>query len=143
MKTIRMITEVAIWDGSFAASFNQELTLPDEKAAGIVGAGLAVYIDTAPEPVQEVPVPEQVEQPVEEPVVDEVHDESAEEAEPEDPDEPKRPYGNASKADWIHYALKVNKDLTVEAASDMSKVQLMSAYGERLLQVLPRERNRL
>lgn len=128
MRTIQMVRDVVLWDHSFVGAAGEVKTLPDEQAAGAVRFGFAVYTDSAPEPVQEVPVPEQVE----ETVTDEVHAETAEETEPEDPDEPKRPYGNASKADWIHYALKVNKDLTVEAASDMSKVQLMSAYGERL-----------
>lgn len=54
------------------------------------------------------------------------------EPEPEIPEEPKRPYGNATKAAWIEYALAVDKDLTAEAAGKLTRIELMSRYGERL-----------
>jgi hypothetical protein len=51
---------------------------------------------------------------------------------PEDDEPMKRPWGNATKAAWVRWALHQDPELTAEAAGDMSKVQLMTKYGERL-----------
>jgi hypothetical protein len=52
--------------------------------------------------------------------------------------EPKRPYGNAPKSAWIRYAVAMSGKkgcpvITEERAEEMSKADLMSRYGERLL----------
>ena len=49
-----------------------------------------------------------------------------------DPAEPemKRPYGNASKAAWIDWA--VHSGCDAEEAAGLTKTELMSRYGERL-----------
>lgn len=46
--------------------------------------------------------------------------------------EMRRPYGNSPKQAWVDWALSQDPELTAEAAKGMSKVALMSAYGERL-----------
>lgn len=46
--------------------------------------------------------------------------------------ERKRPYGNSSKQAWIDWAVYQDPELTGEVAQGMSKVYLMSTYGERL-----------
>lgn len=42
------------------------------------------------------------------------------------------PKGNSTKAAWVKWALSRDAGLTEESALGMSKVQLMSQYGERL-----------
>jgi hypothetical protein len=94
--------------------------VPDELAWEAVAIGLASYADgDGPKPDQESGL-----------TIDDLQSEVVEEI----PDDGtvKRPYGNATKSAWISYALTVDPELTEEAATGMSKVQLMSAYGERL-----------
>ncbi len=50
----------------------------------------------------------------------------------EEPEPPKRPYGNQPKSMWATYAAAVDPDMTVERAEGMTKADLMSQYGERL-----------
>ena len=123
-----MIRTLAPFDPrSFSASVDDELHgLSDERAAELVGMQMAVYLDIS-EPVREIPNAEQ-------PVIG-VGENSGTEyefGEPEETPELKKPYGNATRAEWVKYALSKDSDLTEEAANDMSKVQLMQAYGERL-----------
>ena len=42
------------------------------------------------------------------------------------------PYGNASEAAWVEYAMSVDPKLTKDEAFSMTKAQLQSEYGERL-----------
>jgi hypothetical protein len=108
------------------------VSVTDEVAHRLVEEYTAAELvsDIAPEPAQKVPA---TEQPATLATDDAPDTEDADAASDLDESgEPKRPYGNASKADWIHYALKVDPDLTAQAASDMSKFQLLQAYGERL-----------
>ena len=51
----------------------------------------------------------------------------------DDPEPPKRPYGNAPKDAWIEYAAAVDPEMSRERALGMTKADLMSRYGERLL----------
>lgn len=128
MRTIRMTRGMAL--ETFQGIRGQELTVTDATAATLVALGNAVYLDSSAEPVRDVPSAVQSQTLVAD---DAPGTEDAEIASDlDEAGEPKRPYGNASKADWIHYALKVDPDLTAQAASDMSKVQLLQAYGERL-----------
>src|SRR5262245_23002287 len=109
-KTVRMLAPYLL--PTFHADAGMVVSnVPDDFAEFLVRSGDAVYHGEQPE---DDPVP------VTEPAPETPEAES--EPETEDP-EPKRPYGNAAKADWIHYALKVDKDLTVEQASAKSKVQ--------------------
>lgn len=115
-----MLRTIVLWDRSFGGDIGQVLSASDEKAADLVSSGDAVYVDGV-EPVREIPNTEQPDP------VSEVLPSKTEEAE-----KLKRPYGNATKDEWRKYALATDPDLTEEAAADMSKVQLMQAYGERL-----------
>ena len=127
-----MIRTLAPFDPrSFSASVDEELTLDDDRAHALVGMQLAIYIDSDA-PVREIL---NAEQPVT--GVGENSGTEYEFGKPEETPELKRPYGNATKAQWVEYALSVDPDLTEEAAGDMSKVSLMTAYGERLLQSFP------
>ena len=46
-------------------------------------------------------------------------------------DGPKPPAKNASKNDWVGYALKVDPDLTVDDADAMSRDDLVEKYGSK------------
>lgn len=48
-------------------------------------------------------------------------------------EEVKRPYGNSPKSAWVRYACQVDDKMTEERAEGMTKADLMSRYGERLL----------
>jgi hypothetical protein len=50
----------------------------------------------------------------------------------EEPEPPKRPYGNAPKSAWVAYAIAVRPELTQERAEGMSKADLMGEFGQRL-----------
>lgn len=130
MKTVRMHRTVNFpW---CSAARGTQVSVTDEVAYLLVEEYVAAELisDSAPEPVRDVP---SAEQPTNLAADDARDTEDAEiVSDLDESGEPKRPYGNASKADWIHYALKVDPDLTAQAASDMSKVQLLQAYGERL-----------
>lgn len=56
----------------------------------------------------------------------------AENQPPTEPEEVKRPYGNAPKSAWIRYAVSIDSELSEERAEDMTKADLMSKYGSRL-----------
>lgn len=43
---------------------------------------------------------------------------------------PKRPAKNASKNDWVGYALTVDENLTVDDADAMSRDDLIEKYGK-------------
>jgi hypothetical protein len=59
--------------------------------------------------------------------------EETSQVEAEDPEPPKRPYGNAPKDTWAEYAAAVDPEMSKERALGMTKADLMSRYGERLL----------
>lgn len=118
--------------------------VPDALAAQIVALGNGVIVadeggepETVTTPLQRI---EQEWEPVlaagpEGGIVGEYGGEHGDEFTPAaEPKEPKRPYGNATKAAWVEWAVHVNPELTEEEASAMSKNQLMAEYGERLLQ---------
>jgi hypothetical protein len=48
----------------------------------------------------------------------------------EEPAEPKRPANNASKAEWVGYALAVDKKLNVDDADAMTRNDLAEKYGK-------------
>lgn len=75
--------------------------VPADVAAAYVAADVAMMFDDLPEP-----------------------------AEPEVVEEMKRPYTNASKQDWIDWA--VAQGASPQEARDATKAQLQNAYGERL-----------
>jgi hypothetical protein len=125
-----MARTLALHDYSFMAGVGEELSVSDEQADALVNRGNAVYLDGVP--VREILITEH-------PVTGTGGNSGTEytfgetaPVVPAVPEELKRPWGNATKGEWIKYALAADPDLTEEAANDMSKVQLMQAYGERL-----------
>lgn len=139
MKTIRTTCSMLV---PIVADYGAVIEgVPDELACQLARMGNAVILGGRddPEPAADAlkrlsdewaPVMAAGPEPREpaEPAIEEAK--AIEEAEA--PGELKRPYGNAAKAAWIRWALYSDPDLTQEAASEMSKVQLMTAYGERL-----------
>jgi hypothetical protein len=123
VRLVCMLRTIALHDSSFAHSVGDTFSTDAEQAAELVRRGNAVYADGLEPPVREIP---NAEQRAEAP-----RDEISESPELEAA-AVKRPYGNATKGEWIAYALSVDPDLTEEAAGEMSKVSLMTAYGERL-----------
>jgi hypothetical protein len=120
MQTMRMTRTVNFpW---FTGYEGETVTVDDEVAyAVVIHQNAAELIEGSPEPVRKIPNTEHPDP------VGEVLPPKTEEAE-----KLKRPYGNATKDEWRKYAVATDPDLTEEAAADMSKVQLMQAYGERL-----------
>lgn len=105
------------------------LYLPDHAAVTVIKQGWGEYHGPPPEPG-----PSRAE--LERREADEERERQeivAEGGTPPEPEEVKRPYGNAPKSAWIRYAVSVDPELTEERAETWTKADLMSRYGERLL----------
>lgn len=137
MKIVRLTRAVGI--GAIVGDRGTVLFLSDADAEWAVQEKLAVYIDDGPQSVPPPPPPYRPEDDdgqtySDESVSEEFLAPQAAEVQPEYEDEPqvemKRPYGNASKAAWIDWA--VQKGADPEQAAALTKNELMSRYGEPL-----------
>ncbi len=133
MVTIRLTSAVKM-DAPFfiTGDAGSRIQLSSEAADWAVTQKLAVY-----EGAQEIPVVQREPLiPDERKVIDPADLVSDPEAhqEPESAKEPpKRPYGNAPKSAWVEYVVAIEPDMTRERAETMSKADLMSGWGQRLL----------
>lgn len=134
MRTVRL-THACWLNDRVHGEEDDPLTLDDDEAAVHVRSGLAVYTDgPQPEGTPAVPVVPDSGTSLTPDDNDFGQDprfilEDAERARVTQP-EVKRPYGNASKAAWVDWAVHNGAD-AVEAAS-LTKNELMSRYGEAL-----------
>ena len=105
-----------------------ELTLPSYIAGYAVKNGLAVYMDGEPQPGPSRAELERQEAEIKAGTLTYVGESTSQ---PE-PEEVKKPYGNAPKSAWVRYAAAVDENMSEERAEGMTKADLMSRYGERL-----------
>jgi hypothetical protein len=130
MRKVRLLSAVKTDVPYICGDKDQELRLADYVATFVVLHKLAVYTDEEP-----VPGPSRAELEAQEAALKlkeadaDVREEKAEEGLK---DEVKRPYGNAPKSAWVRYAVAVDDKMTEERATDMTKADLMSKFGERL-----------
>lgn len=107
---------------------DDKLTLPDYSAAFAVHSGNAKYLDSEPPPP-----PPRAQQERQEQEIGTLRRMGEESSQPDsEPEEVKKPYGNAPKSAWVRYACSVDDKMTEERAETMTKADLMSRYGERL-----------
>ena len=141
MRKVRLTSAVKLDSPPVCGDLNEEPILPTSTAAWLVNNKLAVWVgDTEIAPENPGPTRAELEaieashgtlkKIGEEKAVTEPSDDKVV-TEPVEP--PKRPYGNAPKSAWVRYAVAVDPELTEERAEDMTKADLMSKYGERLL----------
>lgn len=142
MRAVRLIRS-GWWDDEVNGDPGKPLVLSDDKAESHVAAGNAVYdpvlqaeLDGVPSPQTTFVGPEAAARRLDELTaqltpVEQIEAGLADMRLPGEPAaELKRPYGNASKADWIAWAVHNGAD-EAEVAG-WTKNQLMSSYGERL-----------
>lgn len=104
------------------------LTLPDYAAHFAVNMGNAKYLDSEPK----LPPP-RAQQERQEQEIGTLRRMGEESSQPDsEPEEVKKPYGNAPKSAWVRYACSVDDKMTEERAETLTKADLMSRYGERL-----------
>lgn len=155
MSRIRLLTAVKMDSPALVGDENDVLTVTQDAGKFAVSHGLAEWIDWEKEPkplftradlerheaevaaaaqaaasagsLQKMQFPGEEQKP--EPPAD--VPEVTEAVQGEEP--LKRPYGNAPKSAWQRYACAVDSELTPERAETMTKADLMSKYGERLL----------
>lgn len=101
------------------------LRVLDHDAKNLVAMGFAVHLDA--EPVLGPPRAE-----LEALEAARLAKDAAGEPSVDEPEEVKRPYGNAPKSAWVHYACSVDPKMTQERGDGMTKADLMAKYGERL-----------
>lgn len=128
MRKVKLLSAVKMDTPYICGDKDQELRLANYVAGFAVLHKLAVYTDAEPEPGPSRAVLEAQEEALRLKQAA-VQEEKTEEGEPE---EIKRPYGNAPKSAWIRYALSVDPKMTEERAEGMTKADLLSRYGERL-----------
>lgn len=132
MRTVKLIQAVKHDSPFIVGDVNATLDLPDDAADFAVTQGFGVYTAQNIPVVQHEPLI-----PEERKIIDPRDllgpDGQAEADEAEEPEPPKRPYGNAPKSAWAAYAAAVDPDMTIERAEGMSKNDLLSQYGSRLL----------
>lgn len=137
MKSVRLIGSNILTDRS-RGDHGEIRHLPDFEAEEIVRQGLAephgswgvtdgVRDSYLAEEIPLVKRADAIEFPEERTAIDPADLVSAE-APPEP--RPRRPYGNASKADWITWA--IYQGCPEDEAAGLTKAELMSRYGERL-----------
>jgi hypothetical protein len=107
------------------------LHLPDLTAHGVVILGNGVLLDDGGRDVQP-PAPAGSAPGTLTHVGEETSQPEPEEEKDESSEPPKRPYGNAPKSAWVEYAVAADSKMTKERAEGMTKVDLMSRYGEPL-----------
>ena len=137
MRAVRLV-RAGWWDDEVNGDAGRPLWLSDDKAESHVALGNAVYdpvlqaqLEGRPSPQTTFVGPEAAAKRLDE--LKAALDVAAvnAEAQVETQAEMKRPYGNASKADWIAWAVHNGAD-EAEVAG-WTKNQLMGTYGERLL----------
>jgi hypothetical protein len=114
---------------------NAILSLPDWVAGWLVGQGSGIYLDGEPQLGPTRAELERQEEVIRAGNLKQVGEESSQSG-AEEPEETKRPYGNAPKSAWVRYAAHGDHGrplITEERAEGMTKADLMSQYGERLL----------
>lgn len=118
---------------SVVGDANEVVDTDPATARALVDSGDAVFEGEQQTPMLPIPVVKRedgIEFP-EQPQIVEVPEDFGESEESEDAIA-KRPYGNATKAAWVRYAIALDENLSEAAATAMTKADLMSRYGERL-----------
>jgi hypothetical protein len=123
---------------AMSGDIGQKLILTREDAYHLVGHNLAVWVDR--EDTEGTPGPTRAELEAEEEkhgTLSKIGEETSQSDSPDEPEETepeevKRPYGNAPKSAWIRYACAVDEKMTQERGEGLTKAELMSKYGERL-----------
>jgi hypothetical protein len=128
MNRIKLLSAIKLTDrctGDIGAVLSH-LTFAECK--GLVTQRLAEWIEWDPQDGPKMPTRAELD-------LEEVTSlqEQAEAPADEPPPPPKKPYGNASVDAWRRYAVAIDSELTPEQAQLVTKADLMSRYGERLL----------
>ena len=109
-------------------TLRRNLSLPSYIANYAVTNGFGVYMDGEPQPGPSRAELERQEEKIAAGTLTQVGEETSQ---PE-PEEVKKPYGNAPKSAWVRYAAAVDENMSEERAEGLTKADLMSRYGERL-----------
>lgn len=132
MRRIKLTQAMKTEAPTITGDTGAELRLPDYAAAFAVRLGNAVYVDEEPTVGPSRAELERREAEIQVGNLKKLSEPSSQSEPGEEPEEVKRPYGNAPKSAWIRYACSVDDKMTEERGDGMTKADLMSRYGERL-----------
>jgi hypothetical protein len=135
MRRVKLTSSVKMDTPLIVGDKDDILFVPDHVAEFAIRQRLGIYLEDEPKQGPTRAELEQQEAEIEAGTLKKIGEDDSQsdtDEEPAEPEEVKRPYGNAPKSAWARYAALVDPEMTEERAEGMTKADLLSRYGERL-----------